>query len=70
MEWHTGHVSTKLIEEQLADLQKRVANLEANGQRKARDAWKRIIGTSKGHSLDKEAARLGAKWRAKENKRK
>jgi len=54
----------------LADLQKRVANLEAEVKRRPRDAWKLIIGTSKGQRLDREAARLGADWRVRENKRK
>jgi len=59
-----------MIEEQLADLQKRVATLEAKVKRGARDGWKQIIGTSKGQRLDREAARLGAEWRGKENRRK
>jgi hypothetical protein len=63
-------MSTKLIERQLADLQKRVASLETEVKRKPRDAWKLLIGTSKGQPLDREAARLGAEWRARENKRK
>ncbi|MDB6032830.1 MAG: hypothetical protein JWM16_3168 [Verrucomicrobiales bacterium] len=63
-------MSTKLIEQQLSDLQKRVADLETVVKRKPRDAWKQIIGTSKGQNLDREAAKLGATWRAKQNKRK
>jgi hypothetical protein len=59
-----------MIEQKLADLQKRVANLEAKGQPKSRDAWKQIVGTSKGQKLDQEAARLGATWRDRENRRK
>lgn len=67
---HIQCVSIKLIERQLTDLQNRVVNLEAQVKGKPRDAWKQIIGTSKGQGLDREAARLGAEWRAKENKRK
>jgi hypothetical protein len=63
-------VSAKVIEQQLADLQRRVANLEGEVKRRSRDAWKQIIGASKGQRLDREAARLGAQWRADENKRK
>ncbi len=63
-------MSTKLIERQLTDLQKRVADLEAAVRRKPRDAWKQIIGISRGQVLDREASKLGAKWRAEENKRK
>jgi hypothetical protein len=59
-----------MIEQQLADLRKRVSNLEERKNLKPRDAWRQIIGASKGQILDREAARLGAQWRAKENKRK
>jgi hypothetical protein len=69
-EWHTQRISTKLIEQHLTDLQRRVASLEAAIKSRPRDAWKQIIGISKGQPLDREAARLGAEWRAKENKRK
>ena len=68
--WHTKGMSTKLIEQHLTDLQRRVASLEAAVKPGPRDAWKQIIGISKGQSLDRAAARLGAEWRAKENKRK
>ena len=63
-------MSTKVIEQQLTDLQKRVASLEAALRRGPREGWKQIVGISKGQPLDREAARLGAKWRAKENRRK
>ena len=69
-EWHTERMSTKLIEQHLTDLQRRVASLEAAVKPLPRDAWKQIIGISKGQRLDREAARLGAEWRVKENKRK
>ena len=67
--WHTQPMSTKVIEQQLTDLQKRVAGLEAAVRRGPREGWKQIIGISKGQALDREAARLGAKWRMKENNR-
>ncbi|HWY75602.1 MAG TPA: hypothetical protein VN281_08290 [Verrucomicrobiae bacterium] len=63
-------MSTKLIEQKLADLQRRVTKLEGGVRGKPRGAWKEIIGVSKGQSLDQEAARLGAQWRSKENTRK
>jgi hypothetical protein len=68
--WHTQRMSTKGIEQQLTDLQKRVASLEAAVRRGPREGWKQIIGISKGQLLDREAALLGAKWRRKENRRK
>jgi hypothetical protein len=63
-------VSTKVIERQLTDLKRRVASLEAAVRPNPKDAWKRIIGVSKGQDLDREAARLGARWRMRENRRK
>jgi hypothetical protein len=63
-------MSTKVIEQQLSDLQRRVASLEAAVRRGSREGWKQIIGISKGQRVDREAARLGAKWRTKENRRK
>ncbi len=63
-------VSTKVIERQLADLEKRVAELETGVSCNSRNGWKQIIGTSKGQRLDREAAKLGAQWRAKANRRK
>jgi hypothetical protein len=63
-------MSTKLIEEQITDLQRRVASIEGTVNLKPRDAWKQIIGISKGQSLYRQAARLGAQSRKKENRRK
>ena len=63
-------MSTKVIEQHLTDLQRRVADLEAAIKPRPRDGWKQIVGISKGQTLDRQAARLGAEWRAKENKRK
>jgi len=60
-------MSTKLIEQQLADLQKRVAVLET--QRKPRGSWQDLIGWTKEDHLFREAAKLGAAWRAKANRR-
>src|SRR4051812_19633273 len=67
--WHNHPVSIKLIEQQLTELRTRVANLEAQVKAKPREAWKQIVGTSKGQALDRQAARLGAEWRAKQKKR-
>jgi hypothetical protein len=63
-------VSIKLIERQLTDLRNGVMELEAQVRANPRNAWKKIIGISKEQPLDREAARLGAEWRARENKRK
>lgn len=63
-------MSTKALEEKLAGLAARMEKLEALVAGKPGQGWKAIIGTSKGDALDREAAELGAAWRAKANKRK
>ena len=59
-----------MIEQELAELKQRLAKLEATVAKKPGQAWREIIGTSKGDELDCEAARLGAEYRAKQNRRK
>ena len=63
-------MSTKMIEQELAEMKQRLAKLEATVAKKPSQAWREIIGTSKGDELDREAARLGAEYRAKQNRRK
>ena len=58
-----------MIEQQLTALEKRIARLEAAAKHKPGNAWKQIVGISRGQALDREAARFGARWRMKENKR-
>lgn len=70
LEWQSKLVSTKMIERELAELRKRVMQLEGTLARKSHESWKQIIGVSKNQTLDHEAARLGAQWRSKANKRK
>ncbi len=65
--WHIRSVSTKLIERQLADLQKRVTTLEAKVERTPRGRWRDLIGWEKDDELFREAVRAGAAWRAKAN---
>ena len=59
-----------MIERELAEVKQRLAKLEATVARKPGQAWREIIGTSQGDELDREAAQLGAEYRAKQNKRK
>jgi len=63
-------MSTKLIEQELAELKKRVGLLEKSAARKPNKAWRRAFGAMKGDPLLREAARLGAEWRKQENRRK
>jgi len=72
-----GSMSTKAISqdpatsgnEAVADFLKRLPSLRSK-KTPAAKPWQRVIGTAKGDAVDKEAARLGAEWRAKMNKSK
>lgn len=65
-------MSTKMIEQRLAELQKRVEKLEAakipSNERRLRDRWKEAFGAMKDCELFEEAMKLGGKWRAKANR--
>ena len=63
-------MSTKRIEQELAEMKQRLAELEAQVAKRPGQAWREIIGTLKPDNLSREAARLGAEYRAKQNKRK
>ena len=62
-------MSTKTIEQEVAELKKRVARLEKNAALKPDQRWREAVGMIEPSELTREAARLGAEWRAKENKR-
>ena len=62
-------MSTKQIEQELAEMKQRLAKLEATVARKPSQAWREMIGTLKPDHLSREAARLGAEYRARQNKR-
>ena len=53
----------------MKELTQRVERLEAQKKPLAKPSWEKVIGTSKGDEMDREAARLGAEWRATQNKR-
>jgi hypothetical protein len=63
-------MSTKVIEQELADLKKRLDLLEKPEAQKPKKAWRRAFGAMKGDPLLREAAHLGAEWRKHENRRK
>lgn len=65
---HSG-MSTKMMEQKMKELTQRVERLEAQKKPLAKPSWEKVIGTSKGDEMDREAARLGAEWRATQNKR-
>jgi len=61
-------MSTKIMEQTLADLKKRVEKLEARTKPAAKASWRDVIGFAKDDDLFREAMRLGAQWREKANK--
>ena len=62
-------MSTDLIERQLAKLTERVERLEEKAKPVAKPTWREAFGTMKDDEISREAARLGAEWRASENAR-
>jgi|GEM_PF-1048484 len=59
-------MSTKVLEQTITDLERRVAKIEAN-MTSPRDSWKKVAGAAKGDHHFAEAMRLGAKWRKQAN---
>ena len=62
-------MSTKMMEQKLAELQQRVEKREGKVKPVAKSTWREAFGAMKDDELSREAARLGAEWRARENKR-
>ena len=62
-------MSTKAIEQKLAELGRRVAALEEKtGAKHGRaDSWREAVGAMKDCDLFEEALQLGAEWRARAN---
>ena len=59
-----------MIEQELAEVKMRLAKLEAQVAKKPGQAWREIVGTMKDDALSREAARLGAEYRARQNRKK
>ena len=62
-------MSTDLIERELAKLTERVERLEKKVKPVAKPTWREAFGTMKDDEISREAAGLGAEWRASENAR-
>ena len=62
-------MSTKMMEQKIADLDKRLAVVEANAARPKESAWLKHAGWAANDPLFDEAVRLGAEWRARENQK-
>jgi len=63
-------MSTKVLEQTVNDLQRRVTELEGRICGKAGDGWRRIVGAAKNDQHFAEAMAFGAKWRKKANREK
>ena len=62
-------MSTELLEQEIAELKKRMERLEAKVQPAPGQRWRAAVGSIEPNELTREAARLGAEWRAGENER-
>jgi hypothetical protein len=63
-------MSTKAIEQELLKLQARVNHLEARVASLPEQGWRAAFGMLKGSKFAREAARLGAEYRTRQNKQK
>jgi len=63
-------MSTSTILHELATLKARLDLLEQKTAAPGGQRWRNAVGSIKPNALTREAARLGAKWRAAQNKRK
>ena len=59
---------SKKLETRVAELERRLAVIESKSLSHPGDSWKELFGWSKSGTLHREAARLGARWRAKANR--
>ena len=61
-------MSAKMIEQQLAELQKRVATLETQSKPSPKATWRDAVGFAKDDELFEQAMSLGAELRARANR--
>ena len=62
-------MSTRVIEQKLVELARRVAALEAKTATRpaGKNSWREAVGAMKGSDLFEKALQLGAEWRARAN---
>ncbi len=60
-------MSTDVLEQTVADLDRRVVEIENRLDERKPKGWEAIAGQAKDDDLLEEAIRLGAEWRAREN---
>ena len=63
-------MSTKVLEQTVTDLQRRLTVIEDKLRGESRQGWRKIAGAAKDDRYFAEAMRLGAKWRKKSNREK
>ncbi len=61
-------MSTKVLEEVVVDLQRRVKALELKDKKDPRAGWKRAYAKAKEDTHFSAAVKLGAQWRSQANK--
>ncbi len=61
-------MSTKVLEQTVTDLQRRVVKLEKKVSARPREGWQKAVGAAKNDTHFAEAMRLGAQWRKKANR--
>ena len=61
-------MSTKVLEQTVTDLQRRVVKLEKKVSARPREGWQKVVGAAKNDTHFAEAMRLGAQWRKKANR--
>ena len=67
--WHHTSMSIETMEREIVELKQRLASIEAKVQPVSSQRWRAAVGSVKPNELTREAARLGAEWRAEENER-
>ena len=61
-------MSTEMLEQKVAELERRLQAVEAKTfEKKPKGAWRELIGWAKDDDLHREAARLGTEWRQRMN---
>ena len=68
---NTGHfprMSTKVLEQTVTDLQRRVSELENKVESMPQTRWQKVVGAAKDDTHFNEAMKLGAAWRKKANR--
>ena len=69
MNWHGISMSIEVLEREITELKQRLDKLEAKAKPVAKATWLEAFGAMKDDDVSREAARLGAEYRAQQNRR-